>query len=81
MSRSIKKGYSSSWSLLQNNNNKTIKKVWSKHLVLLPSFIGLKFKLYTGNRFITVTINEDMVGHRIGEFISTRKKHVYKKGK
>jgi small subunit ribosomal protein S19 len=81
MSRSLKKGYSSNLSLLKNNQKKSIKKVWSKSIVLLPSFIGLKFKLYTGNRFIIVTINEDMVGHRLGEFISTRKKHVFKKGK
>ena len=54
---------------------------WSSLMKHSPSFIGLKFKLYTGNRFIIVTINEDMVGHRLGEFISTRKKHVFKKGK
>jgi len=79
MSKSLKKGYSS---ILSNLNKKKGKlKCFNKNIIILPDFIGLKFKTYTGNRFINVTIVEDMVGYRLGEFIRTRKKHLFKKGK
>jgi small subunit ribosomal protein S19 len=81
MSKSLKKGYSSPLSKLKLNQKKSIKKVWSKDIIILSNFIDLKFKVYTGNRFIIVNISEDMVGHRLGEFINTRKKHIFKKGK
>jgi small subunit ribosomal protein S19 len=81
MSKSLKKGYSSPLSKLKLNQKKSIKKVWSKDIIILSNFIDLKFKVYTGNRFIIVNITEDMVGHRLGEFINTRKKHIFKKGK
>lgn len=81
MSKSLKKGYSSPLSKLKLNQKKSIKKVWRKDIIILSNFIDLKFKVYTGNRFIIVNITEDMVGHRLGEFITTRKKHIFKKGK
>jgi len=81
MSKSLKKGYSSILSTLNSKQKKGIKKVWNKNVIILPDFIGLKLKVYIGNRFIIVNVSEEMVGYRLGEFVSTRKKHIFKKGK
>jgi small subunit ribosomal protein S19 len=81
MSKSLKKGYSSILSTLNLKQKKGIKKVWNKDVIILPDFIGLKLKVYVGNRFIIVNVSEEMVGYRLGEFVSTRKKHIFKKGK
>jgi len=43
--------------------------------------VGFSFKVYQGQRFISVIVNNNMVGFRFGEFIKTRKLHVYKKKK
>ena len=37
-----------------------------------PDFIGLSFLIYNGKKFIPLTISEDMVGHKFGEFAPTR---------
>lgn len=41
--------------------------------------VGLLFKIYQGNRFIPVQVKSEMVGKKFGEFIKTRKLHVFKK--
>nr|YP_010241697.1 ribosomal protein S19 [Rhizosolenia setigera]QTI82385.1 ribosomal protein S19 [Rhizosolenia setigera]WAQ69948.1 ribosomal protein S19 [Rhizosolenia setigera]WAQ69984.1 ribosomal protein S19 [Rhizosolenia setigera]WAQ70020.1 ribosomal protein S19 [Rhizosolenia setigera]WAQ70056.1 ribosomal protein S19 [Rhizosolenia setigera] len=46
---------------------------------ILPSYIGNNFQIHNGNKFIMLFITENMVGHKFGEFVPTRKKHVYKK--
>ena len=38
----------------------------------LPDFVGVRFQLYNGKIFILITISEDMVGHKLGEFAPTR---------
>ena len=38
----------------------------------LPQFVGLTFSVYNGHKFIPVSVNEDMVGHKLGEFAPTR---------
>jgi ribosomal protein S19 len=43
--------------------------------------VGSYFKVYVGNRFIRVKVNETMVGFRFGEFVKTRKFHVFNKKK
>ena len=45
------------------------------------SMIGESFLIYQGQRFITVTVNKKMVGFFFGEFIKTRKLHIYNKKK
>tara|TARA_B100000787_G_scaffold88688_1_gene65518 strand:+ start:1823 stop:2008 length:186 start_codon:yes stop_codon:yes gene_type:complete len=45
------------------------------------SMVGESFLIYQGQRFITVTVNKKMVGFFFGEFIKTRKLHIYNKKK
>ena len=60
-------------------------KTWSRKSTIIPEFIGVSFLIYNGKKFIPVTISEDMVGHKLGEFSPTRtfRSHVKKdkKGK
>lgn len=69
--------------VLRNLNTVLSKKkkitVWSRNSKVLPEFIGLRFNVYQGKRFISLVITEAMVGHKIGEFAPTRQRHVFKK--
>ncbi len=59
-------------------------KTWSRRSTILPQFVGLTFTVYNGRKFIPVSVNEDMVGHKLGEFAPTRTYHGHgadKKGK
>ena len=59
-------------------------KTWSRRSTILPQFVGLTFSVYNGHKFIPVSGNEDMVGHKLGEFAPTRTYHGHgsdKKGK
>ena len=59
-------------------------KTWSRRSTILPQFVGLTFNVYNGQKFIPVSVNEDMVGHKLGEFAPTRTFHGHagdKKGK
>ena len=47
-------------------------KTWSRKSTILPDFIGVSFLIYNGKKFIPITISEDMVGHKLGEFAPTR---------
>ena len=47
-------------------------KTWSRRSTILPQFVGLTFSVYNGRKFIPVSVNEDMVGHKLGEFSPTR---------
>ena len=47
-------------------------KTWSRRSTILPQFVGLTFNFYNGKKFIPVSVNEDMVGHKLGEFSPTR---------
>ena len=50
-------------------------KTWSRRSTIMPQFIGLTFQVYNGRKFIPVLVNEDMVGHKLGEFSPTRTYH------
>ena len=50
-------------------------KTWSRRSTILPQFVGLTFSVYNGQKFIPVSVNEDMVGHKLGEFAPTRTFH------
>lgn len=63
--------------LVSKNNIETI----SKNSTIIPKFIGITLKIYNGKRFTFIKIIEEMVGHKIGEFIATRKQFSYKKKK
>ena len=47
-------------------------KIWSRRSTILPNFVGLTFGVYNGKKHIPVSVNEDMVGHKLGEFAPTR---------
>ena len=47
-------------------------KTWSRRSTILPQFVGLTFGVYNGQKFVPVTVNEQMVGHKFGEFSPTR---------
>ncbi|KAI5928139.1 hypothetical protein F4810DRAFT_647175 [Camillea tinctor] len=48
---------------------------------ILPNFVGLKFQVYNGKVYHEVTITEDMVGHKLGEFSPTRKPFIWARSK
>ncbi len=47
-------------------------KIWSRRSTILPQFVGLTFGVYNGSKHVPVSVNEDMVGHKFGEFSPTR---------
>ncbi len=57
------------------------RQIWSRRSVILPEFVGLNFQVHNGMKFIPITVTEDMIGHRFGEFSTTRKLTVHKEKK
>ena len=47
-------------------------KTWSRKSTIIPEFVGVSFLIHNGKKFIPITISEDMVGHKLGEFAPTR---------
>ena len=47
-------------------------KIWSRRSTILPHFVGLTFGVYNGQKHVPVLVQEDMVGHKFGEFAPTR---------
>ena len=78
MSRSVWKGPFVDPSLLKkveklkNQTNATPIKTWSRKSTIIPDFVGISFLIYNGKKFIPITVSEDMVGHKFGEFAPTR---------
>lgn len=65
-------------------NDKRPIKTWSRRSMVLPEFVGVTIAVHNGRQHVPVFINENMVGHKLGEFALTRtfKGHVAdKKGK
>ena len=52
--------------------NKKPIKTWSRKSTIIPDFVGISFLIYNGKKFIPITVSEDMVGHKFGEFAPTR---------
>src|SRR5207248_4230645 len=50
-------------------------KIWSRRSTILPQFVGLVFGVYNGQKHVPVSVNEEMVGHKFGEFSPTRTFH------
>ncbi len=50
-------------------------KIYARRSTILPQFVGLTFGVYNGHKFIPVMVNENMVGHKFGEFSPTRTFH------
>lgn len=78
MSRSIKKGPYVEASLMKKveaaaeGNNKKPIKTWSRSSTILPDFVGLTIAVHNGRQHVPVFVNENMVGHKLGEFAQTR---------
>ncbi|TCT35541.1 30S ribosomal protein S19 [Martelella mediterranea] len=47
-------------------------KIWSRRSTIMPQFVGLTFGVYNGSKHIPVSVSEEMVGHKFGEFAPTR---------
>jgi len=47
-------------------------KTWSRNSTVIPDFVGRSFLIHNGKSFIPITISEEMVGHKLGEFAATR---------
>ncbi|TDJ34362.1 MAG: 30S ribosomal protein S19 [Gammaproteobacteria bacterium] len=54
------------------NNDKRPIKTWSRRSMIIPDMVGLTIAVHNGRQHIPVSINEDMVGHKLGEFSPTR---------
>ena len=78
MSRSAKKGPFVDEKLyrkvakLNENRAKAPVKTWARACTIIPEFVGHTFEVHNGNKFIRVFVQEDMVGHKLGEFSPTR---------
>jgi len=50
-----------------------------RNSIILPKFVGITFKIYNGKIFSNLTISDEMIGHKFGEFVPTKKKNSFKK--
>ena len=57
---------------LKDSSNKKPIKTWSRNSTIIPDFVGHSFMIHNGKSFIPITISEEMVGHKLGEFAPTR---------
>jgi len=79
MSRSLKKGPYIDEKLAkkvskakENNDSKSIK-TWARASTIVPEMVGMTFLVHNGKDFINVFVEENMVGHKLGEFSPTKK--------
>lgn len=77
MARSLKKGPYCDPKLLEKVKNlpagsRTVIKTWSRRSTIYPEMIGYTFGVHNGKTHLPITITEDMVGHKLGEFAPTR---------
>ncbi len=78
MSRSLKKGPFVQAKLqkkiaeVNTTGDRKVIKTWSRASMILPEMIGLTIAVYNGQKHVPIYISEQMVGHRLGEFSTTR---------
>ena len=76
--RSLKKGPFADEHLLKKvkalneSGKKEVIKTWSRRSTIFPDFVGHTFAVHDGRKHVPVYVTEDMVGHKLGEFVSTR---------
>lgn len=79
MTRSLKKGpfidqhLAKKVDALNASNKKEVIKTWSRRSTIFPQFVEHTFAVYNGKEHLPVYVTEDMVGHKLGEFVPTRK--------
>ena len=66
---------------LQESKKNYIKITVSRNATVLPKFVESTVEVYNGKKFSEINITEEMVGHKFGEFASTRKRFAFKKKK
>jgi small subunit ribosomal protein S19 len=78
VARSLKKGpfidhhlYKKVQDAVAANNKRPIK-TWSRRSMVIPDMVGLTIAVHNGKQHVPVLINENMVGHKLGEFSLTR---------
>ena len=78
MSRSLKKApyveeklYSRICAMNANGEKKVLK-TWSRSSTIFPEFVGHTIAVHDGRKHVPVYVTEDMVGHKLGEFVLTR---------
>ena len=78
MPRSLKKGPFIDHHLLKKvevaseKNDRRPIKTWSRRSMILPEMVGLTIAVHNGRQHVPVLVNEEMVGHKLGEFAATR---------
>lgn len=78
MSRSTKKGpfihkgLLSKIEAMNEKNEKKVIKTWSRSSTIYPQMIGHTLAVHDGRKHVPVYVTEDMVGHKLGEFVLTR---------
>ena len=78
MARSLKKGPFCDESLLKKveavaaAGDKTVIKTWPRRSTIFPQMVGLTIAVHDGRKHVPVYVTEDMVGHKLGEFVQTR---------
>lgn len=78
MGRSSKKGPYAHPSLIKKveamdaAGDKRVIKTWSRDSTIFPEFVGHTFAVHDGRRHVPIYVTEDMVGHKLGEFVPTR---------
>ena len=81
MPRSVKKGPFVDDHLMKKvdamnaTGEKKVIKTWSRRSTITPDMIGHTFSVHNGRKFIPMFVNENMVGHKLGEFAPTRTFH------
>ncbi|MBE5963343.1 MAG: 30S ribosomal protein S19 [Lachnospiraceae bacterium] len=78
MARSLKKGPFVEAKLLKKieamnaANEKQVVKTWSRSSTIFPQMVGHTIAVHDGRKHVPVYVTEDMVGHKLGEFVATR---------
>ncbi len=78
MARSLKKGPFADAHLLKKVDamnaagEQSVIKTWSRRSTIFPQFVGHTIAVHDGRRHVPVYVTEDMVGHKLGEFVATR---------
>ena len=78
MGRSVKKGPFVAPELIKRvvemneKGEKKVLKTWSRASTIFPEFVGHTIAVHDGRKHVPVYVTEDMVGHKLGEFVATR---------
>jgi len=65
---------------MQKNGKKNIIKTWSRSSTILPNMVGFTIAVYNGKQHVPVFISDQYVGHKLGEFVTTRNFKTHIKG-